>query len=130
MDMDSLKMFLSVQRTGSLTAAANSLYMTQPSLGRRISCLEKELGVPLFHRGKGQAQVKLPPEGEAFSDIARRAGDVIAFSVNDHSVFPPSSVNPASLKLSGRSSESRFTVNSPFPSESTTSMSPQSSERN
>ena len=72
MDMDSLKMFLSVQRTGSLTAAANSLYMTQPSLGRRISCLEKELGVPLFHRGKGQAQVKLTPEGEAFSDIARR----------------------------------------------------------
>ena len=72
MDMDSLKMFLSVQRTGSLTSAANSLYMTQPSLGRRISCLEKELGVPLFHRGKGQAQVKLTPEGEAFSDIARR----------------------------------------------------------
>ena len=72
MDMESLRIFLDVQRSGSITAAANSHYMTQPALGKRIAQLEKELGVMLFLRGKGHSCVELTPAGREFSDIAER----------------------------------------------------------
>ena len=42
--------FLAVMREGSLSAAARSLGMTQPSLGRHIRQLESDLGVVLFTR--------------------------------------------------------------------------------
>lgn len=72
MDMESIQIFLDVLRTGSMTAAAEDHFMTQPALGKRIAVLEKELGVSLFRRGKGQARVELTLEGKAFCDIAER----------------------------------------------------------
>jgi DNA-binding transcriptional LysR family regulator len=42
--------FLAVVREGSLSAAARTLGMTQPSLGRHIRQLESDLGVVLFTR--------------------------------------------------------------------------------
>lgn len=42
--------FLAVSRGGSLSAAARSLDLTQPTLGRQIATLEGMLGVPLFTR--------------------------------------------------------------------------------
>ncbi len=42
--------FLAVMREGSLSAAARTLGMTQPSLGRHIRQLETNLGVALFTR--------------------------------------------------------------------------------
>ena len=42
--------FLAVVREGSLSAAARTLGMTQPSLGRHIRQLEADLGVALFTR--------------------------------------------------------------------------------
>lgn len=72
MDTETLRIFMDVQRSGSITAAANIHYMSQPALGKRIVRLEKELGITLFLRGKGQSCVELTPEGKAFSDIAER----------------------------------------------------------
>lgn len=72
MDIETVRIFLDVWRTGSISAAADKHFMTQPALGKRISMLEKELGVKLFSRGKGQARVELTYEGEAFCDIAER----------------------------------------------------------
>jgi len=72
MNMETLQIFFDVQRSGSITAAANHYYMSQPALGKRIAQLEKELGIPLFRRGKGQSHVELTQEGKAFSDIAER----------------------------------------------------------
>ena len=72
MDMESVQIFLDVWRTGSLTAAAEKHFMTQPALGKRIAGLEKEMGISLFHRGKGQPKAELTPEGKAFCDIAER----------------------------------------------------------
>lgn len=72
MDMESVRIFWAVHRLGSMTAAAEEHFMTQPALGKRIASLEKELGVTLFHRGKGQARAELTPEGKAFCDIAER----------------------------------------------------------
>jgi DNA-binding transcriptional LysR family regulator len=44
--------FLAVMREGSLSGAARSLGMTQPSLGRHIRELEESLGVSLFARSQ------------------------------------------------------------------------------
>lgn len=72
MDMETLRIFLDVQRSGSITAAANDHYMTQPAIGKRIAQLERELKVTLFLRGKGHSHVELTPEGKSFLDIAER----------------------------------------------------------
>jgi len=47
---DLYRSFLAVMREGSLSAAARSLAMTQPSLGRHIRQLESDLEVVLFTR--------------------------------------------------------------------------------
>lgn len=44
--------FLAVTRTGSLSAAARSLRLTQPTIGRHIDALEAELAAPLFTRSQ------------------------------------------------------------------------------
>jgi len=55
MDWNLLRSFLAVAETGSLTAAAVRLGMSQPSIGRHIGELERQLDTPLFRRGpRGQ----------------------------------------------------------------------------
>ncbi|WP_426357327.1 LysR family transcriptional regulator [Pseudocolwellia sp. HL-MZ19] len=49
-DWNRARAFLVTAEEGSLSAAARSLGMTQPTIGRQISALEKELGVSLFER--------------------------------------------------------------------------------
>ena len=44
--------FLAVLREGSLSAAAASLKLTQPTLGRHIDSLEATLETPLFTRSR------------------------------------------------------------------------------
>ena len=51
MELRVLKYFLSVARTGSITAAAHTLHVTQPTLSRQLQDLEYELGKKLFVRG-------------------------------------------------------------------------------
>ena len=43
MEIRVLKYFLAVAKEGSITAAANSLHLTQPTLTRQIQDLEYEL---------------------------------------------------------------------------------------
>lgn len=43
--------FLATAETGSFSAAARQLKLTQPTLGRQVAALEAELGVVLFERG-------------------------------------------------------------------------------
>lgn len=51
MEIRTLTYFLAVAREGNMTEAANSLYVTQPTLSRQMADLEKELGKKLFIRG-------------------------------------------------------------------------------
>src|SRR5690625_4454600 len=46
-----LELLVQVGTTGSLSAAAQSLGLTQPNASRRLSLLERQLGVRLFERG-------------------------------------------------------------------------------
>ena len=49
-----LKTFLTICRVGSITKAAQLLYISQPALSRQIQDLEEELGCKLFDRSKRQ----------------------------------------------------------------------------
>ena len=44
MDWEQLRAFHAVARTGSLSAAAKVLKLTQPSVGRQIAALEAAVG--------------------------------------------------------------------------------------
>lgn len=61
MDVRVLRYFLAVAREESLSAAAESLHITQPTLSRQIMDLEEELGCKLFTRGN--RKVKLTENG-------------------------------------------------------------------
>lgn len=50
LDWDKLKTFHSAAETGSLTAAASRLRISQSAVSRQITSLEAQLGAPLFHR--------------------------------------------------------------------------------
>jgi len=53
-DWNRARAFLVTAEEGSLSAAARALGMSQPTLGRQVTALERELGVTLFERvGRG-----------------------------------------------------------------------------
>lgn len=47
---DDMRIFLAVARAGNLSAAARTLKVTQPTVGRRLKALEEGLGTRLFER--------------------------------------------------------------------------------
>ena len=56
MDLGRLEVFVAVAETGSMTAAARKVHLTQPAVSRNIKQLEEDLGVALFdRRGRGLA---------------------------------------------------------------------------
>lgn len=73
-----MELFLAVARAGSLSAAAKTLRVTQPTVSRRLAELEAELGEPLFVRTVDGTT--LTGFGERMLEPARRmaecAGDV------------------------------------------------------
>ena len=50
LDWSLVSAFLAVADTGSLSAAARDLHITQPTIGRQIKALEAQLGLSLFQR--------------------------------------------------------------------------------
>lgn len=50
MEIRGLRYFLAIARVGNITAAADLLHVTQPTLSRQMKDLEKELGKKLFIR--------------------------------------------------------------------------------
>jgi len=66
-----LREFVAVAEAGSITRAAQTLYVAQPALSLAIRRLETQLGVTLFERmPRG---VELTPEGTELLEPARRA---------------------------------------------------------
>jgi DNA-binding transcriptional LysR family regulator len=53
MDLDALRTFVAIHRSGSVTRASAELFRSQPAVSRRLTLLEGELGVPLFERVPG-----------------------------------------------------------------------------
>lgn len=72
-DWNRARAFLVTAEEGSLVAAARSLGMTQPTLGRQVAALEREIGVDLFtRRGRG---LELTPNGIKLLEHVRLMGN-------------------------------------------------------
>ena len=64
-----LRAFCQVARLGSVSRAAEALYVSQPAVSQQLQALERELGAALFERNGRRL---LPtPEGEALYELAR-----------------------------------------------------------
>lgn len=64
MELRILQYFLAVAREQSISAAAESLHLSQPTLSVQLKALEEELGKQLLIRGtKGSRKVLLTDEG-------------------------------------------------------------------
>ena len=72
MTQQTIEAFLAVVRTGSLSGAAQSLYITQPAVSRHLRALERELDCTLLLRQRGRRQVELTEQGRDFVRVAEK----------------------------------------------------------
>ena len=70
MNLQQLITFSTVVAEGSMTAAAEKLYLTQPAVSQQIRNLEEELGVNLLVRGVRQAKPTV--QGQMLFDYAKK----------------------------------------------------------
>lgn len=82
MEIRVLRYFLAVAREESITAAANFLHLTQPTLSRQIHDLEEELGQKLLVRKSHR--VVLTPEGML---LRKRAEEILTMVDKTESEF-------------------------------------------
>lgn len=73
MDIESLRSFLAVAELGNITHASERLHVSQPTLSRRISNLERELGATLVVRE--HRSVSLTPAGKVLQGEAQKIVD-------------------------------------------------------
>jgi DNA-binding transcriptional LysR family regulator len=71
LQLPQLEAFSAVARLGSISAAAESLFVGQPAVTARIQALERALGTPLFVRGRTGS--RLTEAGRALLPHAERA---------------------------------------------------------
>ena len=64
-----LKVFLAVAETGKMSAAADQLFIAQPSVSQAIADIEKYYNVRLFERLS--RKLYITPAGERLLDYAR-----------------------------------------------------------
>ena len=70
MTLQQLRYVITVAETGTITEAAQELYISQPSLTNAIHELEKEMNIQIFNRSnKG---ISISKEGEDFLGYARQ----------------------------------------------------------
>ncbi|WP_307771410.1 LysR family transcriptional regulator [uncultured Treponema sp.] len=82
-----LKYFLAITREQSINRAAESLYLSQPSLSRQIQNLEEELGKQLLIRGtKGTRKITLTEEGMILKKRAEEILNLIEKTENEISL--------------------------------------------
>ena len=72
MELRVLQYFMAVAREESISRAAETLHVTQPTLSRQLAQMEGELGVKLFHRGT--RKITLTEEGLL---LRRRAEEIL-----------------------------------------------------
>src|SRR3954466_7682078 len=75
MELRVLRYFLTVAREGSMTAAADFLHVTQPTLSRQLKDLEQELGKKLFNRSSHS--IILTDEGMLLRKRAEEIVDMV-----------------------------------------------------
>ena len=84
MEIRVLRYFLTVVREESISAAADYLHITQPTLSRQIKELEHELGVKLLNRGKKNRKITLTDEGML---LRKRAEEIVTLADKTRAEF-------------------------------------------
>jgi len=104
MELKKIQYFLKIVEKGSLSKAAESLYLTQPTLSRFLAKLEEEAGTKLFLRRRDNS-LSLTESGRLYLDAARkidriwqelegklaaghRSGHEILLGIDSDSLFP------------------------------------------
>ena len=64
--------FLTIIKSGTLSKAAEELFISQPALSRRIKSLEAELGCTLLWENQGSETVSPTEAGKNFIELANR----------------------------------------------------------
>lgn len=82
MELRVLRYFLAVAREESITAAAETLHVTQPTLSKQLMDLEAELGKTLFTRGN--RKITLTEEGMF---LRRRAQEIVDLTEKTQAAF-------------------------------------------
>jgi len=75
-----IEAFLAVAQHGTLTRAAQAVYISQPALTKRINSLEDGLGFRLVDRQRGGRTVTLTEKGKEFIAIAVRYRELLSDS--------------------------------------------------
>jgi len=87
MQLREIEYLVAVKETGSLTAAANKMYVSQPALSQAIKKLEWELGITILERSSNS--IRLSDAGELLAQEGKKllsmASDVIK-KVQDESL--------------------------------------------
>ena len=71
-----LRAFAAIARCGSISGAAQELYISQPAVSKHLASLEADVGRSLVVRGRGGAT--LTPAGEVLADYVLRAEALLA----------------------------------------------------
>ena len=83
LELRHLRYFAAVADAGTVTRAAERLFIAQPTLSQQIQRLEQVIGTPLLHRGRDGVQ--LTGAGTMLLDAAR---DVLSYVKTVPSVAP------------------------------------------
>ena len=87
LDLNLLRVFAVVAETGSVTAAAGQLYLTQPAVSSALRRLNETVGTPLFvRRGRGLA---LTGRGERLRASVRVHLQKLVESATEDTIFDP-----------------------------------------
>ncbi len=67
-----MRAFVATVKLGTLSRAAESLYLSQPSISLQLQALERELGLELMQRSR--RRINLTDAGEALYELAAPPG--------------------------------------------------------
>ncbi len=83
MELRVLEYFLAVTQEQSISAAAEYLNLTQPTISRQLKDLEEELGKQLLVRGKRNHKIGLTEEGRLFRKRAQEIVELVQKTENE-----------------------------------------------
>lgn len=99
-----IKYFILLYFIGSITKAANSLYISQPAITKTIKKLETELGITLFNRGpKG---VVLTQNGKIFYNYIKNG--VESFINGEHKLTSLKNLETGTIRIGASTTVTRY----------------------
>ncbi|MBR1863897.1 MAG: LysR family transcriptional regulator, partial [Ruminococcus sp.] len=87
MTLQQLRYIIEIAETGSITMAAQRLFIAQPSLSKSVAELEKEMGITIFNRSN--RGVFLSEDGTRFLSYARQIVEQTELLESEYKSSPP-----------------------------------------